>query len=96
MGDNANKNWEWHNKEIGVGYAAKGVIRQPQASLKSVNVLDMSHVANVENNQTNSKKSKKRYRESHQTQGAKIKFNPAIQLLALQLSDTTRVLRVAD
>ena len=29
MGDNANKQWEWHNNAVGKGYQARGVVRQP-------------------------------------------------------------------
>ena len=29
MGDNANHSWAWHNTEVGKGYQARGVFRQP-------------------------------------------------------------------
>ena len=41
MGDNANANWSWKNTEIGVGYQAKGVIRQrtaEQPKIKNMSV----------------------------------------------------------
>lgn len=41
MGDNANANWAWKNTEIGVGYQAKGVIRQrtaEQPKIKNMSV----------------------------------------------------------
>lgn len=41
MGDNAKASWEWHNHEVGKGYQARGVIRQPGSS-NSVNVVDLS------------------------------------------------------
>ena len=41
MGDNANTNWEWHNTEVGHGYQAKGVYRQPSHSVVSTKIIDM-------------------------------------------------------
>jgi hypothetical protein len=47
MGDNARHARDWHNTEIGVGYQAKGVIRQPTVASFSttsqpMKVIDMS------------------------------------------------------
>lgn len=42
MGENANQKWEWHNNEIGVGYAAPGVVRQRQAGYETSKIIDMS------------------------------------------------------
>lgn len=44
MGDNAKKQWEWHNYDINTGYQGKHVIRQPQAK-DSIKVIDMSKSA---------------------------------------------------
>lgn len=42
MGDNANKDWEWHNTEVGVGYAAPGVVRQRKTECATSKIVDMS------------------------------------------------------
>ena len=37
------RDWEWHNNEVGVGYQAKGVIRQRTAQVeKHTTIIDMS------------------------------------------------------
>eukprot|EP01041_Mallomonas_annulata_P009956 gene9956-20700_t len=42
MGENANANWEWHNKEVGTGYQAKGVVRQRSAQPNEFKIVDLS------------------------------------------------------
>lgn len=44
MGDNASKSWEWHNNEIGIGYKAKHVVRQPGLNPipLSTKIIDMT------------------------------------------------------
>ena len=41
MGDNANIKKEWHNTEVGEGYASRGVIRQACAVYDPIKVVDM-------------------------------------------------------
>ena len=41
MGDNANNKWQWHNTEIGSGYQAKFVVRQPGKSNEEMKIVDM-------------------------------------------------------
>lgn len=41
MGDNANNKWQWHNTEIGSGYQAKFVVRQPGKSYGEMKIVDM-------------------------------------------------------
>jgi hypothetical protein len=60
MGDNANKNWEWHNNEVGGGYAAPGVVRQRQAGGDTGKIVDMTKpVVAVPTDSESSKKQKK-------------------------------------
>eukprot|EP01035_Chromulina_nebulosa_P020609 gene20609-26721_t len=48
MGENARVDWEWHNNEIGRGYQAKGVIRQPgQLNTSIVNIIDKTKLVNI-------------------------------------------------
>jgi hypothetical protein len=110
MGENAGKDWEWHNKEIGIGYAAKGVVRQPQSHPKVSQIVDMTKAnhlqeISIEKTDKSKKKShkheKKRKHDSKESNSSKrrskeITFNPMLQLLAAQLSDTTRVFQIAD
>lgn len=42
MGDNANNNWQWHNTEIGSGYQAKFVVRQPGMNSGGMKIVDMT------------------------------------------------------
>jgi hypothetical protein len=42
MGDNANKDWEWHNNEVGIGYAAPGVVRQRRTGHATSKIIDMT------------------------------------------------------
>ena len=43
MGDNAKVNWGWHNNEVGHGYQAKHVIRQPGVkSNQTIKIIDKS------------------------------------------------------
>lgn len=42
MGENAKKEWEWHNNQVGYGYQAKGVVRQSNAkNVQIEKVIDM-------------------------------------------------------
>lgn len=41
MGENAKKTWDWHNTVVGVGYQAKGVVRQRVGEEIAPKVLDM-------------------------------------------------------
>ena len=41
MGENAKKEWEWHNNQVGIGYQAKGVVRQNNVHVKIDKVIDM-------------------------------------------------------
>ena len=41
MGENAKKEWEWHNNQVGLGYQAKGVIRQSNVNVQIEKVIDM-------------------------------------------------------
>eukprot|EP01038_Epipyxis_sp_PR26KG_P015314 gene15314-20639_t len=51
MGENARKDWEWHNTVVGKGYQAKGVVRQRETynSLDSgvgqVKIVDMRGIS---------------------------------------------------
>ena len=45
MGDNANANWAWKNTEIGVGYQAKGVIRQRTAEQPKIKNMSVAPAA---------------------------------------------------
>jgi hypothetical protein len=91
MGENAAKEWEWHNTEVGVGYASQGVIRQPALSA-SVKIVDMTQpIAIVEafEEKKKSKKNKKKKNSDKEKEKAS-NFNPFIQVLATRMSDTTR------
>ena len=45
MGENAKTEWEWHNNEVGVGYAARGVVRQRVTGYETSKIIDMSKPA---------------------------------------------------
>lgn len=45
MGENANVKWDWHNDEVGKGYQARGVIRQPSLLQSHHKTLDLSLVS---------------------------------------------------
>mmetsp|Transcript_31897 Transcript_31897/g.32517 ORF Transcript_31897/g.32517 Transcript_31897/m.32517 type:complete len:152 (+) Transcript_31897:132-587(+) len=40
MGDNANIQWEWHNHDVGKGYQARGVVRQPGVQASHAKLID--------------------------------------------------------
>jgi sRNA-binding protein len=42
MGDNARVDWDWHNKTVGEGYQARGVIRQRGVDVPDMKVIDYS------------------------------------------------------
>jgi hypothetical protein len=103
MGDNARASWDWHNTEVGKGYQAKGVIRQP-GSAPTMKVIDQSQPLSVDKKQldsskneivhkvkkTKAKKSKKSHKSSHSSSKlVKARFNPLVQLLATRLSNKT-------
>ena len=104
MGDNANKAWEWHNNEVGVGYAAPGVVRQRQVGDKKYSIVDMTKKIEKDNDakdkkhkrhkeKKDEKPKKKRKKSKHKTDDEENDspiFNPFLQLLASQISDTTR------
>ena len=103
MGDNATKRWEWHNVEVGEGYQAKGVVRQPGVSNNVLNnVVDMrkSVDSSLETKSRNDfhdtkEKAKKKRKHDDSCEGSilntksKSKFNPLLQLLAKNLSNQT-------
>ena len=47
MGENAKKTWDWHNTVVGVGYQAKGVVRQRVSEDVAPKVVDMRSSAIV-------------------------------------------------
>lgn len=69
MGENAKKTWDWHNTVVGVGYQAKGVVRQRVSEEVVANVVDMrqavphdqmkDHQSTPQQNEKNSKRKKK-------------------------------------
>lgn len=101
MGDNAKHSWEWHNNEVGKGYQARGVVRQPGMQIASAPVLDLSKPQSspeLNQNQSSKKESEKSKKDSKaKKSNDKIKkkkfgkpsFNPLLQLLATRLSDKT-------
>lgn len=98
MGDNARQTWEWHNNEIGIGYQARGVVRQPMAA-RNTTIVDLSlpaaSIEQVNESQNDNKKNKKSIDESSGKKKKKKKkyerpsFNPLLQVLATRLSDKT-------
>lgn len=75
MGDNANKDWEWHNNEVGVGYAAPGVVRQRRTGYETSKIIDMSKATiiseqvspNVDKSDTRSSKKKKHAKQDNKS-----------------------------
>ena len=104
MGDNASIKKDWHNTTVGQGYQSRGVILHPTAQYSS-NIIDMSKqttpFAESEDMEHKSKKSKrekqskhkkhkhKKEKSKHRDKDKFEKFNPFLQILALQISDTT-------
>jgi hypothetical protein len=57
MGENAKKTWDWHNTVVGVGYQAKGVVRQRVSEEPApIKVKDMRGPVEVPDAQKPSKK----------------------------------------
>ena len=83
MGDNACKSWEWHNTDVGSGYQAKGVYRQPSANVNPTKIVDMSrpvesneqrkHSRDHENTKENSHKISKKKKSKPEKKSKKKK-----------------------
>mmetsp|Transcript_8172 Transcript_8172/g.13580 ORF Transcript_8172/g.13580 Transcript_8172/m.13580 type:complete len:101 (+) Transcript_8172:182-484(+) len=98
MGDNAEKTWEWHNTAVGVGYQAKGVMRQPcmKEETRSLAITDMRGVAlesNTIKTRVNEKIERKKTISNDQRKKKNIKarFNPILQELANRLKCSAEI-----
>lgn len=80
----------WENHEVGVGYQAKGVIRQPSAqkNTEAYRIVDMSKARNSSSDPSDNVKEKK----VRKSEGKR--FDPVLQLFATNISDTSRSLDI--
>lgn len=74
MGENAKKRWDWHNTVVGVGYQAKGVVRQRVSEDVAPKVVDMrSNALDVPTSQSKSSSSPKKAKKDKRKKEKKSK-----------------------